>query len=67
MMLVQVSIIAFSGLVSLVTTYIALKVTSLLTGGLRVTEEEEYEGLDKSSHGESGYRMNDEMFGGSAL
>jgi Amt family ammonium transporter len=29
--------------------------------GLRVPEEEEYEGLDLSQHGESGYNMEDGM------
>ena len=67
MMMTQLSIIGFSIVVSLVTTWVALKIASLLTGGLRVSDEEEYAGLDKSSHGESGYRMNDEAFGGSSV
>lgn len=36
-------------------TFLILKVTGALTGGLRVTEEEEIQGLDIASHGESGY------------
>jgi len=33
-------------------TFILLKITGLFTGGLRVTEEEEREGLDVTMHGE---------------
>ncbi len=40
---------------SVVFTFLILKVTGALTGGLRVTEEEEIQGLDIASHGESGY------------
>ncbi len=39
-----------------VVAYISYKITDLVVG-LRVTEEEEREGLDISSHGESAYRM----------
>ncbi len=44
--------IVWSGVVALV----AYKIVDL-TIGLRVTEEEEREGLDISSHGESAYRI----------
>ena len=40
---------------SAVVAYVAYKVAGLLTGGLRVSEESEREGLDISSHGESAY------------
>jgi ammonium transporter, Amt family len=40
--------IVFTG----VGTFILLKITGLFTGGLRVTEEEEREGLDVTMHGE---------------
>ena len=43
--------IVFSGVMS----YIILKIVSLFTGGLRVDEEEEYDGLDISLHNEKGY------------
>jgi Amt family ammonium transporter len=36
-------------------TYLILKLVSLMTDGLRVTEEQEVEGLDIVSHEESGY------------
>ena len=39
---------------TVITTYVILKVISLFTS-LRVDEENEIEGLDTSTHGESGY------------
>jgi Amt family ammonium transporter len=39
---------------SAVVAYIAYKIVDMLVG-LRVTEEEEREGLDSASHGESAY------------
>ena len=47
-----VSAIVLSGVVSLV----ALKVIDMVIG-LRVAEDEEREGLDVSSHGETAYHM----------
>jgi Amt family ammonium transporter len=41
---------------SAVVAFIAYKIVDLVIG-LRVSEEEEREGLDISSHGESAYRM----------
>jgi ammonium transporter, Amt family len=38
-------------------TYLVLKLTSLFTGGLRVTAEEESVGLDLSLHEEDGYKL----------
>ena len=43
--------IVWSGVVSVVAFYI----TGALTGGCRVSEDEEEQGLDLNSHGESGY------------
>ena len=40
---------------SAVVAYIAYIVAGMFTGGLRVTEEDEREGLDVTSHGESAY------------
>ena len=40
-----------------VVTYLILKVVSLLTGGLRITEEQEFEGLDHVEHEETGYNL----------
>ena len=42
---------------SVVFTYLILRVTRVLTGGLRVSEEDEIQGLDIASHGESGYDL----------
>jgi len=39
-------------------TYILLKITGVIVGGLRVSAEDEAIGLDLSQHGESGYTMN---------
>ena len=39
-----------------IVAYISLKIADLLVG-LRVTEEEEREGLDINSHGETAYHM----------
>ena len=43
--------IVWSGVVS----FFAFKIAGLLTGGCRVSEDEEIQGLDMNSHGESGY------------
>lgn len=40
-----------------VVTYLVLKLTSLITSGLRVTAEEENVGLDLSLHEEDGYKL----------
>ncbi len=40
---------------SAVLTVVIVKVTGALTGGLRVSEDQEIEGLDLASHGERGY------------
>lgn len=46
-------------------SYILLKLVDLLIG-LRVSAEEEYEGLDLTQHGESGYNL-EEAFGGTVI
>jgi Amt family ammonium transporter len=38
-------------------TFVLLKITSALCGGLRLTEADEYDGLDITQHGESGYNF----------
>ena len=42
---------------SVVMTYVIVKVTSALTGGARVDDEDEIVGLDLASHGERGYDL----------
>ena len=51
----QVYGVVFTLVYSGVISYILLKIIGPLVGGLRVSEEEESEGLDISSHGESAY------------
>jgi Amt family ammonium transporter len=43
--------------VSAVVAFLAYKIAGALTGGLRVSEEEEREGLDVATHGETAYRL----------
>jgi Amt family ammonium transporter len=45
--------IVWSGVVSVA----AFKIAGLLTGGCRVDEDEEDQGLDLNSYGESGYSL----------
>jgi Amt family ammonium transporter len=42
---------------SAVLTFIIVKVTGVLTGGLRVSQDQEIEGLDLAAHGERGYDL----------
>jgi Amt family ammonium transporter len=51
-----IGIVATLGYTAVV-TYLLLKLTSLFTGGLRVTAEEESVGLDLSLHEEDGYKL----------
>ena len=52
---IQVTGIIVIGLYTAVLTWVLLKITSVLTGGLRVSEDEEREGLDLVAHEERGY------------
>ncbi len=54
--LVQAKAVGVTIVWSAVVAYVAYKIVDLIVG-LRVSEEEEREGLDISSHGESAYRM----------
>lgn len=65
-MVPQLGIMGFSILVSLVTTWIALKIAGALVG-LRVDEETEFDGLDTMEHGEVGYRLGDGVYAGAAI
>ena len=40
---------------SVVATYVIVKLISAITGGIRVSEEDETKGLDQSAHGENAY------------
>ncbi len=61
-MVVQVSLIAFSAVYSIISSYIALKIADKLVG-LRVSPDDELAGLDIAAHGESGYRLDDGVVG----
>ncbi len=43
---------------SVVATYLIVKIVSPFIGGIRVSEEDETKGLDQSAHGENGYPLN---------
>jgi Amt family ammonium transporter len=43
--------------IAVIGSVIILQITKLLTRGLRLTEEDEYDGLDLTQHGESGYNF----------
>jgi Amt family ammonium transporter len=49
--------VAFTAAYSMLSTFAILKLVGLLTGGLRVDEEEEEQGLDVSQHGEEAYNV----------
>jgi Amt family ammonium transporter len=51
----QLKSVVFTFVYSGVLSFILLKLVSMLTGGLRVSEEEEYQGLDITLHNEQGY------------
>jgi Amt family ammonium transporter len=42
---------------SVVATYIIVKVVSALTSGIRVSDDDETKGLDQAAHGENGYSL----------
>ncbi|MBP3952736.1 ammonium transporter [Bacillus suaedae] len=52
---VQIISVVAVAVFAFVVSYILLKITSAITGGLRVSEEEEIVGLDLSEHGSYGY------------
>jgi Amt family ammonium transporter len=43
--------------IAIVGTLIALKIADILTGGVRVTKDDEQQGLDLTQHGEEGYLL----------
>ena len=51
----QAIAVGFTLVYSGIVTFVLLKLVGLLTGGLRVSEDEESEGLDIASHGERAY------------
>jgi Amt family ammonium transporter len=54
---IQLLGVAVTFIYTALVTYILLKITGLLTSGLRVSKEEETIGLDLSLHEEDGYKL----------
>jgi ammonium transporter, Amt family len=54
---IQLVSIAATALYTAVGTFIVIKVTAMLTGGLRVTHEQEVQGLDNAIHGERAFEI----------
>ncbi len=52
---IQLTGIGFTVVYTVIVTFVILKLVGLLTGGLRVSESDEEQGLDFTSHGETGY------------
>ncbi len=55
---IQIMGVLVIGIYTAVITWLLLKITSLLTKGLRVSDDDEHEGLDLVSHDERGYDLN---------
>ncbi|WP_028323665.1 ammonium transporter [Desulfatirhabdium butyrativorans] len=56
-LLIQVVSILATAVFSAAGTWVVVKVTGLLTGGIRVEIESEVEGLDSATHGERGFEI----------
>jgi Amt family ammonium transporter len=56
-MVVQLESVAVTIVFTVVMTAVVLKIASIITGGARVSEEEEVEGLDSTIHGEEGFHL----------
>ncbi len=52
---IQLCGIGFIVVYTVVLTFVILKIVSLITGGLRVSESDEEQGPDYTAHGETGY------------
>ena len=55
--MVQITGILAIGIYTAIATFILLKIVSALTSGIRVTDEQEQQGLDITDHDEKGYSM----------
>ncbi|MEQ8312504.1 MAG: ammonium transporter [Gammaproteobacteria bacterium] len=55
--MVQITGILATGAYTAIVTFVLLKVVSAITDGLRVTNEQEQQGLDIAEHDEKGYAM----------
>ena len=59
----QLAAVALTWGIAAVGTFILLQITKAVCGGLRLNETDEYDGLDLTQHGESGYNF-EEAFPG---
>jgi Amt family ammonium transporter len=55
----QIIATALTWAFAIVGSFVLLKIVSVVCGGLRVSEADEYDGLDLTQHGESGYNLDD--------
>ena len=55
--MVQLESCLVVGVYTLIGTVVVYFIASALTGGSRVTEDEESQGLDESVHGERGFNL----------
>jgi Amt family ammonium transporter len=62
----QIQATAMTWAIALIGAFVLLKIVDAVVG-LRVTEEDEYAGLDLSQHGESGYNLEDVSIFGSEV
>ena len=53
--MVQLASVAITVVWTGIASYVILKIAGAMTGGIRVDEDQEIEGLDLSSHGERAY------------
>ena len=56
-LMIQLISIVATALYTAVATFVVVKITALLTSGLRVSQENEIAGLDSSIHGERGFEF----------
>ncbi|HSU65998.1 MAG TPA: ammonium transporter [Tepidisphaeraceae bacterium] len=53
----QLAATAFTWALAAIGSYVLLQITRVVCGGLRLAEADEYDGLDLTQHGESGYNF----------
>jgi ammonium transporter, Amt family len=56
-MVYQLAATVLTWVIAAVGSYVLLQITRVLCGGLRLSEADEYEGLDITQHGEAGYNF----------
>ena len=62
----QLAAVALTWAIAAIGTFILLQITKAVCGGLRLNEADEYDGLDLTQHGESGYNF-EESFPGTVV